>query len=60
MYYLENVVPIKAYDGRKSKNSTLMSLSHYLIKTFYGVKDVRKIIIKDFLRLSPYYVETND
>jgi len=35
--YLPNVVPIKQYDGKKSKNSTIMNLVLYLYKRMYGV-----------------------
>jgi hypothetical protein len=37
---LNNVIPIKAYDGNRSKNSTLMNLATYLINYMYNVRDV--------------------
>lgn len=46
------MVPIRAYDGTKSKNKTLASLAYYLIDNMSGKKDVRDIVRKDFLMLS--------
>ena len=59
VFNIENVIPIKAYDGKKSKNSTLMGLALYLLSNIYRKDDVRDVIVKDFLKLSPHYVETS-
>jgi hypothetical protein len=56
---LENVIPIKAYDGKRSKNSTFMNLIYYILSTLYGVNDVRKVIKNDFLKLSPLYEDSD-
>lgn len=50
-----NIVPVKAYDGKRSKNSTLMNLAVYLYKRILPAEDVREVIKQDFLKLSPYY-----
>ena len=57
IFNIENVIPIKAYDGRRSKNSTLMNLAMYLLSTVLGVDDVRDTIRDQFLKLSPCYEE---
>lgn len=57
---LENVIPIKAYDGRKSKNCTLMNLGFYLMSNIYGQHDSREVIKRDFLSICPYYVDNSE
>lgn len=52
IYNLENVVPVKAYDGKNSKNSTLAHLASYLISCFSGIDDIQPVIYKDFLKQS--------
>ena len=47
--HLTNVVPIKSYDGKKSKNNTLMSMVDYLYKYYLKAEDVREIVAQDFL-----------
>lgn len=54
-FNIENAIPIKSYDGKRSKYSTLMSLAHYLLSDIYKIEDVRKIVVQDFLKLSPFY-----
>ncbi|CDW87896.1 UNKNOWN [Stylonychia lemnae] len=49
---MQNVIPIKQYDGKKSKNSTIMNLVLYLYKRLLGVPDVREIIKTDFHSLT--------
>jgi hypothetical protein len=41
---IQNVVPIKSYDGTKSKNKTVMSLVNFLIANFTHIKDVRDVV----------------
>lgn len=53
--HITNVVPVKSYDGKKSKNNTLMSLANYLIENYVGLEDVRERIGQDFLPLCLYY-----
>lgn len=52
---LENSVPVMAYDGKKSKNGTLMSLAIYLFKAMVGQSDIREIVRRDFLMLSQFF-----
>eukprot|EP00347_Sterkiella_histriomuscorum_P014017 403362480 len=55
--HIQNTVPIKQYDGKRSKNSTLMNLVVYLYKRMLGQDDVKSIIENDFLKLSTMYDE---
>lgn len=58
--HLQNSVPVKAYDGKRSKNSTLMNLALYLFKKFMNAEDVRKVVEGDFLSLSPLYEDLKE
>lgn len=42
--HIENTIPVKKYDGKKSKNKTLMKLVVYLFQRIAGVEDVREVI----------------
>lgn len=53
--HLENMIPVKKYDGKKSSNSTILTLVLYLYKRVLGVDDVREIVKNDFLNLTPTY-----
>jgi hypothetical protein len=57
---LENVVPIKGFDGKKSTNTTLTSLAIYLITVISEADDARSVIKRDFLSLSEFYEDGND
>ena len=54
------MIPIKSYDGKRSKNSTIMNLVIYLYKQILGEEDVREVIRDDFLKLSNLYEEYSD
>lgn len=58
--HMHNTVPIKQYDGKRSKNSTLMNLVVYLYKRMLGQDDIKLIIEEDFLKLSTIYDEHKD
>ena len=57
---LMNVVPVKSYDGKRSKNATLMNLANYLIERYNSVDDIRECVIDDFIQLSKDYNEFSD
>ena len=38
---IQNVVPVKSYDGKRSKNATLINLATYLIHRFAFAEDIR-------------------
>ena len=57
---LMNVVPVKSYDGKRSKNATLMNLANYLIERYNSVDDIRECVIDDFIQLSKDYNEYSD
>ena len=54
---LTNVVPLKPFEGKKSKNATLINLVNYLHNKLLGTEDVRDVIEQDFLSLVPEYPE---
>jgi hypothetical protein len=55
--HLENMVPIRKYDGRRSKNSTILNLVIFLYKKILGIEDVRPSIRNSFLELSSNYAQ---
>jgi energy-coupling factor transporter ATP-binding protein EcfA2 len=42
--HIQNVVPVKGFDGKRSKNSTLMNLTLFMYKRMLSVEDVRSTI----------------
>jgi hypothetical protein len=42
--HIQNVVPLKGFDGKRSKNSTLINLTLFMYKRMLGVDDVRDVI----------------
>jgi hypothetical protein len=42
--HIQNVVPVKGFDGKRSKNSTLMNLTLFMYNRMLSVEDVRSTI----------------